>query len=97
MSNVNTVPIKVEFFGVPRLRAGVAEFFVQVNEQRMDLGEVFKQLETHFAELANECFAAGQLKKDYIVNITGQEFTRDHRRKLAATDTVLLMSRDAGG
>lgn len=94
---MTTSQIKVELFGIPRLRAGVAEFFVEVDSHQRTLENVFIQIEKDLPDLARELFVDGQLRKDFVVNISGNEFTRSKDKRLAEDDSVLLMSSDAGG
>ena len=89
--------IKVEFFGVPRLRAGVAEFFVDVATHQNRLGDVFMEIQRQLPGLATECFADGKIRKEYVVNVSGREFTRSLDRVVSPGDSLLIMSSDAGG
>ncbi|MEC9091311.1 MAG: MoaD/ThiS family protein [Planctomycetota bacterium] len=89
--------VKVEFFGVPRLRAGVADFFVEVAADRNRLGDVLMKIQREIPELTKECFADGKLRKEYVVNVSGKEFTRSLGRVVSPGDSLLIMSSDAGG
>jgi len=84
---------QVEFFGVPRARAGV----VQAEATGETLGEVLADLANKFPELAEACIQGNQLRPGYTVNLGGERFTTDSNAPLKKGETLLLMSLDAGG
>ena len=88
--------IHVEFYGVPRLRAGVRSAEVDVGEVPT-LGGVLMALRERFPELAEYCFVGERLHPTLTANVDGQRFVRDPQTQLAADATVLLLSTDAGG
>lgn len=85
--------VRVEFFGIPRQRAGVAE----ATAVGGTLGEVLEDVCGRFPEFSANCVANRQLTEQCIANINGQRFTRDMQSTLREGDSVLLMSADAGG
>lgn len=85
--------VRVEFYGIPRQRAGVEALEVEA----ATLGEVFTQLQRQLPALAADCFDEGRLAAGCIANINGRQFTRDANFPLQAGDAVLLLSADAGG
>lgn len=91
-SNTTTI-IRVELFGIPRSRAGVAK----TTSQGTRLGEVLVDLESRFPGLAETCIEGGELRPGYVCNLGGDRFVRDVNVPLAAGDVVLLLSADAGG
>ena len=85
--------IRVEFFGIPRARAGVAE----ATAEGATLGDVFADLASRFPQLADACFDGQALKPGYTANIRGGQFVTDPSTRLQDGDFVLLLSLDAGG
>ena len=85
--------VHVEFFGIPRQRAGVASVDVEADS----LGEVVRQLAGRFPRLAKTCLESDRLKSGYTANINGRSFTTDPATPLNDGDSVLILSADAGG
>ncbi|MBM80400.1 MAG: hypothetical protein CMJ78_07375 [Planctomycetaceae bacterium] len=85
--------IRVEFYGIARARAGVA----QVDIEAATLGAAVNLLGQKFPDLASECFQGQQLRSGYLANINGQQFTTDASHQLLDGDNLLILSADAGG
>ena len=85
--------ITVELFGIPRLRAGVA----QTTATGTRLGEVVADLAMRFPELGQTCFDADHLRAGFIANLDGQRFISDPGTPLHSGDRLLILSLDAGG
>ena len=85
--------VRVEFFGLARTRAGVEA----VRVDAATLRDVLSELAVHFPTLDGLCFQDGQLSKSWLININGQQFTRELDTAVAEGDSLLLMSADAGG
>jgi molybdopterin converting factor small subunit len=82
----------VEFFGVPRQRAGICELEVKADT----LGELLGTLAAHIPSLG-EFIAAGRLHSAFVANLNGDRFVDDPGTALAEDDRVLILSADAGG
>jgi len=82
----------VEFFGIPRERAGVAE--VEVDAET--LGQLLAMLAARFPAL-RELIIGGRLDTSIAANLNGDAFVSDPGTALTADDHVLLISADAGG
>jgi molybdopterin converting factor small subunit len=82
----------VEFFGIPRERAGVSELEVDAGT----LGELLDTLASRFPSLG-ELLACDGAESSIAVNLNGDLFVRDPETRLAEDDHVLLLSADAGG
>ena len=89
--------IKIEVFGIPRLRAGVAEFFVDVCRVKNRLADIRETLNRELPAFGDACVEEGQLRKDYVFNISGKRFTRSADYEILPEDTLLILSSDAGG
>lgn len=85
--------MKVEMFGIPRARAGVATTIAAGD----CLGDVLEDLAIRFPELAAECIDGRNLRLGFTVNLDGQRFITDPATPLADGDRLLLLSLDAGG
>ena len=82
----------VEFLGIPRERAGVAE----VEIEAATLGQLLRTLVIQFPALQELITMAG-LHPSVAANLNGDAFVRDPETSLAAGDRLLLLSADAGG
>ena len=85
--------ITVEFYGIPRARAGVESIELAAET----IGDAVDSLASQFPELAQECFAGQQLKPGYLANINGATFTTNPEQPLSEGDSLLIMSADSGG
>ena len=85
--------LTVEFYGIPRLRAGVPR--IEIEATRLD--EVVRELATRFPALAETCFDQGKLRTGYVASIDGRRFVSDPATALGEGDTLLILSADAGG
>ena len=84
--------MRVEFFGIPRERAGVAELDLQAET----LGQLFATLAVRVPPLA-ELVHCGRLASPLLASLNGDHFVSDPATKLKDTDCVLILSADAGG
>lgn len=85
--------IQVEFYGVPRLKAGISSIQVEADT----VAELLDQLKKNVPSFADACIKDDQLASDYLLNINGKSFTRDVSTQLLAGDHVLILSADVGG
>jgi molybdopterin converting factor small subunit len=82
----------VEFFGVPRERAGIAEIDVEADT----LGRLLATLATRMPGLA-ELIAVDRLHPSLAASLNGDRFISDPKTPLSDEDCVLILSADAGG
>jgi molybdopterin converting factor small subunit len=85
--------IRVELFGIPRQRAGVAV----VEVEAVTLGQALREAVRLRPALAECCAADGRLRAGYIANLDGRAFIHDPQTSLPEGSNVLLLSSDAGG
>ncbi len=85
--------IQVEFFGIPRARAGVEK----VQASGDCLGDVLADLAVRFPDLAETCIEDRHLRAGYTANLRGERFVTDPETQLSDGDTLLLLNLDAGG
>lgn len=82
----------VEFFGVPRERAGVSQLEIQADTLGQLLGTLAARLPP-FGKLMD----TGQLHPSFVANLNGDQFVTDPGTPLTENDCVLILSADAGG
>jgi molybdopterin converting factor small subunit len=82
----------VEFFGVPRERAGVSELEVHADT----LGQLLGALAERVPSLS-EIIQRDRLHPAFVANLNGDRFVTDPDTPLRASDSVLILSADAGG
>jgi molybdopterin converting factor small subunit len=82
----------VEFLGVSRERAGVAEVDVQADTLGCLLGTLAARM-PGLAELIN----GDRLHRSLAANLNGQRFISDPATPLGDADRVLILSADVGG
>ncbi len=85
--------VQVEFFGIPRVRAGVDKATARGDI----LGEVLADLACQFPDLAKACIDGQHLRPGYTANLGGERFVTDPETALCDGDTLLLLNLDAGG
>jgi len=82
----------VEFLGVSRERAGIAELDVQADT----LGRLLGTLAARMPALA-ELIAVDRLHPSLVASLNGDRFISDPGTPLGDDDCVLILSADAGG
>jgi molybdopterin converting factor small subunit len=84
--------MKVEFFGVPRARAGTSSLEMQAETLGQLLGTLTARIPA-FASLID----SDRLLPSLVANLNGDRFVSDPDTPLAENDCVLILSADAGG
>jgi len=82
----------VEFLGVPRERAGVAELEVQEET----LGQLLATLAARIPSL-RELIVIDRLHPACVANLNGDQFVSDPATPLGDQDSILILSADVGG
>jgi hypothetical protein len=85
--------VTVEFFAIPRLRAGVAELAVPAGT----LAEVLAAVGRACPQLAGLVKPDGRLDPHYLLSLDGRRFLTDLAEPIPPGERVLLLSADAGG
>jgi molybdopterin converting factor small subunit len=91
-SLLEALDMHVEFFGLPRERAGVAA----VEVQAATLGQLLEKLAAQVPPLA-EFVDVNRLRPVFVASLNGDCFVNDPATPLCETDHVLILSADAGG
>lgn len=89
--------ITVEFFGVPRERAGRSGVTVRLESATVTVADVISKLAERFPRFAADCVADGRLLPSFSVNLNGERFVAGHDEGIVDGDSLLIMSADAGG
>jgi molybdopterin converting factor small subunit len=89
----NQPAIIVEFFGIPRQRAGRAELTVAAGT----VAELLAAIEAACPTLNDLRRPDGRLSGHYLLSVNGDRFLTDGKDRLRAGDKVLVISADAGG
>ena len=84
--------MRVELLGLPRERAGVAELELEADT----LGQLLTALAIRFPSF-NELIAVDRLRPSFTANLNGDRFISDPATRLGESDSVLILSADAGG
>ena len=87
--------VRVEFFGMPRQRAGLAALDVEV--ESLTLGDVLAAAGKLLPEFARSCLDGSRLKPGLLANINGRRFTTDAQTTLSDQDSLLILAADVGG
>ncbi len=92
-----TVPrmVQVEFYGIPRVRAGVA----RTTARGGSIAQVLQDLAGRFPNFGRECLhpETEELRPEYALCINGESFVRASETRLVDGATVLILSADVGG
>lgn len=85
--------VHIEFFGIPRTRAGVAQLDVEAHS----LSSALEAIAVQLPGWADACLSANTLQRGLIANLNGQRFISDPETVLEPGDSVLILSADVGG
>jgi molybdopterin converting factor small subunit len=89
--------IRVEFYGVSRQQAGTSSATVELESDPARLGDVISDLAVRFPGLAAICLENGRLRADFLANLGGERFVSDPETPVRESDSLLILSADAGG
>ena len=84
--------MQVEFFGVPRQRAGISA----LDMEAATLGQLLHALAQEIPSL-RELITVDRLRPGFVANLNGDRFVSDPKTPLGDHDSVLILSADAGG
>jgi molybdopterin converting factor small subunit len=90
---VPPVEVTIEFYGIPRQRAGRPDLTVTGRT----IGDILSAVETACPGLAGLVQKDGKLSAYYLLSVDGREFAADERQPLKQGQRLLLLSADAGG
>jgi molybdopterin converting factor small subunit len=87
----------VEFFGVPRERAGVSGLEVQADTLGQLLGALAARIPSFDQFVSEQAIGANRLHPAFLASLNGERFVSDPETALGKDDCVLILSADAGG
>lgn len=93
MSTPEIPEITVEFYGMPRARAGQTEIQVSATT----IGEALAAIVKACPALKDLRQMDGSLAPQYLLSVDGEPFVVNATRTLQAGDRLLLLSADMGG
>ncbi len=85
--------IAIEFYGVPRLRAGTGS----VRLEASTVGQALCELAVLIPALDGSILRQGTIHEGYKLSLNGDRFVSDPDTPLADGDVLLLLSADVGG
>jgi hypothetical protein len=89
--------ITVEFFSIPKRRAGVNQLEVQVDGPVL-LTELLAQVAQAIPEFGECCLdQSGQLQKHYLAMLDSERLHPDCTTLIPSDSCVLILSADVGG
>jgi molybdopterin converting factor small subunit len=90
------MPVRVEFFGIARQRAGVAVLEVPMAAPTGTLGEVLGGVVDRVPSLS-DLVPGGLLHDSLQANLDGRSFVSDPATAIRDGQSLLILSADAGG
>ena len=87
------VSVTVEFYGIPRQRAGCAELVLEAET----VGELLEKIQEECPGLKGLVSEQGWWPKEYLLSINGERFVSGLEELLKSGERILLLSADAGG
>jgi molybdopterin synthase sulfur carrier subunit len=85
--------IVIEFYGVPRLRAGTRRLRLEASS----LGQALLELGRVCPALEDTVVRQGMIHEAYKLSLNGERFVSDPQTPLTEGDVLLLLSADVGG
>jgi molybdopterin converting factor small subunit len=89
--------LTIEFFGIPRMRTGVAQCRLSLKSEQATLGDALRELGQRYPHFAEDCLAGGKLATAYVANLDGERFVSEPATPLVDGSSLLILSADAGG
>jgi molybdopterin converting factor small subunit len=85
--------IEIEFFGVPRLRAGTGRLRLEASS----VGQALCELAQACPGLNDAVLQSGRIPQSYKLSLNGERFISDPQTPLSEGDVLWLLSADVGG
>jgi len=89
--------IRVEFYGIARQRAGIAEVQLDVPPGGLQLADALRELADRLPRLGRELFRGSRLHESLTTNLDGTRFVSDPATMIHDGQCLLILSADAGG
>ncbi len=88
--------VVVEFFGIPRQRAGVAEHTIEIPDGST-MACVYQILAKDLPQFADACLTEHDLQSGYIASMNGLRFVKENSTTIQTGDVIQILSADVGG
>jgi molybdopterin converting factor small subunit len=85
--------IEIEFYGIPRLRAGTNRLRLEASS----VGQALRALAHACPTLDGSVLGDGRVQQAYKLSLNGERFVSDPQTPLTEGDVLLLLSADVGG
>lgn len=85
--------VTIEFYGIPRQRAGCAELVLEAGT----VGELLEKIQEKCPGLKGLVSKDRRLPKEFLLSINGERFVSGLEDPLKPGERILLLSADAGG
>jgi molybdopterin converting factor small subunit len=85
--------IEIEFYGVPRLRAGTSRLRLEA----ASVGQALRELGRTCPALEDTVLRQGMVHEAYKLSLNGERFVTDPQTPLSEGDVLLILSADVGG
>ena len=89
--------IKIEYFGIPRQRVGVATETYEFEREEMGIHEVLRAVAKKHPAFRQHCMDGDSINKHMTVNLNGNQFFQSQEGITRDGDALLILSADAGG
>ena len=99
MALISGQHVKVEFFGIPARRAGVAETIISLDQDQdsLLLCDLTALIVQRFPGLHPDCIADGEFTSNVRISLNATRFITDPQTILNAGSNLIILSADAGG
>ncbi len=89
--------IKIEYYGIPRQRVGIASEVYEFDQEEMEIHDVILAVARKHPEFQRNCMAGDRLNQHLTVNLNGTRFYQTENGTARDGDALLILSMDAGG
>ena len=89
--------ITVEFYGIPRARAGIERLEIQLGGDSVTLSTILDEVAKLAPRFAETCMNERRLNSHCIASIDGERFVDNDDALIEDDRTVFILSADAGG
>ncbi|HCA48837.1 MAG: hypothetical protein CMM06_02490 [Rhodopirellula sp.] len=89
--------IKIEYYGIPRQRVGLASEILEFEGEQMGIHDVILAISNRHPEFQQHCMDGTRIDKNFTVNLNGDRFYQEDDGVAHDGDSLLILSMDAGG
>ncbi|MBA61665.1 MAG: hypothetical protein CMJ76_04800 [Planctomycetaceae bacterium] len=89
--------IKIEYFGIPRQRVGVASESYEFDGEETGIHDILRAVADKHPAFQQHCMDGETINKHMVVNLNGNQFFQSQDGVTRDGDALLILSMDAGG